>query len=139
MRATTAERIWCWGNVRDIRACSVAERSFRTVLLLTVVAVFSFFDLAFTHSQLSRGNFAEANALATAVALGAAGMIAYKTVLFGVGAALLYRLRRRWESEAGLWLLATFYAGLMVWWLAYLNVAELCIGDPAVFAPLVSY
>jgi uncharacterized membrane protein len=139
MRATTAERIWCWGNVRDVRAYSVAERSFRTVLLLTVVAVFSFFDLAFTHSQLSRGNFAEANALAAAVVPGAAGMIAYKTVLFGVGASLLYRLRRRWESEAGLWLLATFYAGLMVWWLAYLAAAEVCIGDPAVFAPLTTY
>jgi len=139
MRVAMAESIWRWGYARNVFACSLAERSFRTVLLLTVIAVFNFFDLAFTHSQLSRGNFAEANALAAAVAPGAAEMIAYKTVLFGVGASLLYRLRRRWESEAGLWLLATFYAGLMVWWLAYLNVAELCIGDPAVCAPWATY
>jgi hypothetical protein len=108
-------------------------------LLLAVVAVFNVFDLAFTHSQLPRGNFAEANALASALAPGVAGMIAYKTALFGLGASILYRFRRRWESEAGLWLLATLHAGLMVWWLAYLNVAEVCISDPAAAAPLVAY
>jgi hypothetical protein len=139
MHTTTADQTWCPGSIGDLRARTVVERSFRAVVLLAVIAVFNLFDLAFTQSQLPRGNFAEANPLVGALAPSAAGMTAYKTVLFGAGAALLYRLRRRWKSEAGLWLLATFYAGLMVWWLAYLNVAERCLGDVAVVAPSVAY
>ncbi len=139
MRAAIVTRIWEWSGVRAVRAYPTAPRSFRTLVLLAVITVFNFFDLAFTHSQFARGNFAEANLLATALAPGVAGMIAYKTVLFGLGASILYRFRRRWESEAGLWLIAVFYAGLMVWWVAYLDVAELCIGDPAVSAPRLTF
>lgn len=139
MRAAIVTRIRRWSGVRAVRAYPTTPRSFRTLLLLAVITVFNFFDLGFTHSQFTRRNFAEANRLATALAPGVAGMIAYKTVLFGVGASILYRFRRRWESEAGLWLLTVFYAGLMVWWLAYLELAELCIGDPAVSALFVAY
>jgi hypothetical protein len=117
----------------------IAKRAYRTAVLLTVVAVFNVFDLAFTQSQLSRGNFAEANALATALAWGAPGLLAYKALLFGLGATILYRFRRRWEAEAGLWALTACYAGLMIWWVAYLGLAEVCVSDPAVRAPPIAY
>lgn len=139
MRALLLTRIWRWADIRGLPPCPNAPRSFRAVVLLAVLAVFNAFDLAFTHSQLARGNFAEANNIAAAMAMGATGMIAYKTVLFGLGASILYRFRRRWESEAGLWLLTVAYSGLMIWWLIYLPTAELCLGDPAASAPRVSY
>jgi hypothetical protein len=134
-----AQTLWSWGGVREVRAYPETARSFRSVVLLTVLTVLNVFDLAFTQSQLPRGNFAEANALASALVTGTVGMLAYKTLLFGSGAAILYRLRRRWQSEAGLWLLVACYAGLMVWWVAYLRAAEICLSDPAVVAPFVAY
>ena len=67
------------------------------------------------------------------------GALAYKLVLAGFGAALLYRYRQRWLTEAGLWGLTAFYTGVMVWWLVYLNAAEACISDPAVVALALPY
>ena len=139
VKLNAAEKLWSWGGVREVRTYPDTERSFRAVVLLTVLTVLNVFDLAFTQSQLPRGNFAEANALASTLVAGTVGMLAYKTLLFGFGASILYRLRRRWQSEAGLWLLVGCYAGLMVWWLAYLRAAEVCLNDPAVVAPLVPY
>lgn len=119
---------------------SWANISFDTVTLMVVLTVLNAFDLAFTQSQLPRGSFAEANRLASMVGqCNALGMLIYKSVLFSVGAALLYRLRGHWQCRAGLWLLTGFYAALMVWWFAYLDAVEICLGDPAVMQSVVPY
>jgi hypothetical protein len=115
------------------------RRSFRTVALLCVLTVLNLFDLGFTHSQLPRGNFAEANFVAASTVDAPLAMSMYKLVLFGAGAAILYRYRRRWQSEAGLWLLVGCYSGLMVWWIAYLDAVEMCIYDVATVAPHVLF
>jgi hypothetical protein len=114
-------------------------RSFRTITLLAVVGVMSLFDLAFTQVQAQRGNFAEANVVAASLVQGPGAMIAYKVVLFGAGALILYRLRRRWESEAGLWVLLTCHVALMVWWVVYLDVVQCCLNDPAACSPNVQF
>ncbi len=118
---------------------SAANRSFRTTLLLVAIAVLNSFDLAFTQTQVARGYFVEANVLAASAARQPGGMAVYKLGLFGLGAVILYRCRRHWESEAGAWLLLACYAGLMVWWVAYLEAVEVCLGDPAVGAALAMY
>jgi hypothetical protein len=115
------------------------QRSFRIVLLLSVLTVLNLFDLALTQSQLPRGNFAEANFLAASTTTTPVLMTVYKLVLFGTGATILYRFRRCWQSEAGLWLLVVCYSGLMVWWSAYLDVIEICLSDAASVAPHVLY
>jgi hypothetical protein len=140
-----AARVFCQFAQRVATACHLRayppgdSRTFRTVLLLSVLTVLNLFDLGFTHSQLARGNFAEANALVQSVGGGPLAMVAYKLLLFGCGAAILYHFRRRWESEAGLWLLVACYSGLMVWWIEYLDVIETCINDVAVVAPPVCF
>ncbi len=116
------------------------ERSFRTALVLAVVCVLNMFDLAFTQTQMARGNFAELNVLAQhALEFGPLGAAVYKLALFGIGVVILFRLRRHWESEAGAWILLSCYAVLMIWWTVYLDTVELCICDPAVDAPLVPF
>jgi len=111
-------------------------RSFRTALLLAVLVVFNAFDLAFTHAQMIRGNFCELNTLASVAAdtHGVVGILAYKVLLFGVGAVILYRCRRHWESEVGAWVLVGCYGALMVWWMAYVHCAETVLADVAVQA-----
>ncbi len=110
-------------------------REFRLTLVLAAIFTLNMFDLAFTHAQLPRGNFNEANCVAaTAVAFGAAPAAAYKVVLLGTGLLLLYRCRHSWAAEAGSWALLGVHTGLMVWWIEYLNVLEVCLGDPAVAA-----
>lgn len=122
-----------WGGVRRLEAYPPAhERSFRTIILLTILVVLNVFDLALTHTQMLRGNFAEANACAAGVATGLGGLVAYKTTLFGLGAAVLYRLRRRWLTEVGLWLLVACFSALMVWWVVYLDTVESCLVDPVI-------
>lgn len=128
-----------WARVRALRRRATAARNFRTIVLLSVITVLSAFDLALTESQTVRGNFAEANALAAAFVNGAGAMTAYKVGLFGIGAAILYRLRRRWQSEAGLWVLLACHVALMAWWLVYIDVVEQCINDPAVVAPAMAF
>jgi hypothetical protein len=109
-------------------------------MLLAALAVFNAFDLAFTQAQLLRGNFAEANRLAALMAqCGPLAVSLYKFALFAFGAALLYRLRHRWECRVGLWLLTLCYAGLMVWWLAYIDAVEICFYDPAVTRCVAPY
>jgi hypothetical protein len=110
------------------------HRSFRLAIPLASLFVFHAFDLALTQSQLERGNFAEANVLAAgAVASGAVGAAAYKVVLFGIGAYILYRFRQHRAAETGAWVLAVCGAGLMVWWGSYLDAIEICLQDPTVF------
>ncbi|MEW6250264.1 MAG: DUF5658 family protein [Planctomycetota bacterium] len=128
-------------GLRSFRAYP-SDRPFRVVALLAVLTVLNAFDLAFTQSQMIRGNFAEANALAAVVVhglIGPAGPVAYKSMLFGAGALLLYRYRRQRLAEIGLWTATGCYAGLMVWWILYLRMAEACVSDPAVFAAFVRY
>ncbi len=115
------------------------RRSSRAITLLTVLAVLNAFDFAFTHAQLPRGNFAEANLLAAGVVTAPLAMATFKVGLFGLGAGILYHLRKRWQSEAGLWLLVACYTGLMVWWVAYIGTVEKCLSDPAVRAPWVAF
>ncbi len=108
-------------------------REFRLMVLLATIFTLNMFDLAFTHTQLPRGNFNEANYVAaTAVAFGAAPAAAYKMVLLGTGLLLLYRCRHSWTAEAGSWALFGVHVGLMAWWVEYLDVLEVCLGDPAV-------
>jgi hypothetical protein len=126
-------------TLRTVPRPSSRGRSFRTTLLLAAIAVLNTFDLAFTQTQMARGNFAEANVLAASAADQPAGMAVYKIALFGLGALILYRCRRHWQSEVGAWLLLACYAGLMVWWGVYLNAVEVCLSDPAVGASLAMY
>lgn len=118
--------------MRRFRTHPGGGRAFRTTLLLAALFVLNAFDLAFTHTQLARGNFAEANQLAAAVAAGPAGVAVYKAVLCGLGVFILYRFRQHWSAELAVWGLAMCYAGLMVWWVAYLDAVEVCLSDPAV-------
>jgi hypothetical protein len=116
------------------------DTSPRIITLLTILAALNLFDLAFTQSQLPRGNFAEANALALMLSKGSPlGMLTYKLIFFGAGAAILYRLRHHWQSEAALWLVTACYGGLMVWWVAYLRTVEICLGDPCVGQRILSF
>lgn len=134
------ERFACrWIGVRRLQAHPAAARDFRTVVLLAALTVLNLFDLAFTQTQMERGNFAEANVVAAAVAGSVGGAVAYKTALFGAGAYILFCLRRRWQSEAGLWLLLACYSGLMFWWVAYLDAVERCLSDPAVTTVLATF
>ncbi len=121
------------------RADGDERRAFRFVLLFAVVFVCSAFDLGFTLAQWERGNFLEANALAATVGGGPGAVVTYKAALVGVGATILYSLRRRWESEAGLWLVAACHVGLMAWWVLYLDTLEVCLCDPAVTGPLGAF
>lgn len=108
-------------------------REFRLGTLLLVIFVLSLFDLALTQSQLPRGNFREANAVAAGIVAGGGGpAAAYKCVLLGTGLVLLYRCRRHWTAEAGAWGLAGVHGGLMVWWSEYLDALEICLTDVAV-------
>ena len=119
---------------------TLTDSSFRTVTLLAVLTVLNVFDLAFTQSQLSRGNFAEANTLAVQVAqCSPLGMVGYKAVLFLFAAGILYRLRHHRASQAGLWLMTACYAGLMFWWSAYLDAVEICLSNPATMTCFPAY
>lgn len=133
LRAKSVARLSCPGGSQ--------RRSFRTAFVLAIVCVLNMFDLAFTQTQLARGNFAELNVLAAQAAQlhGPAGVTAYKVVLFGLGALILFRCRRHWESEAGAWVLLGCYGALMIWWVVYLKTVELCISDPAVEAPAYAF
>jgi len=104
-----------------------------------VVTVLSLFDWAFTESQLLRGDFAEANPLAATLASNPAAVGTYKLALLCLGVSILFCLRRRWESEASLWLLLACHAALMVWWIAYIHLAEICARDPAVWSPPIMF
>ncbi len=129
----------CWGRARPCTP-SHAESSFPAMTLIAVLTALSAFDLAFTQSQLTRGNFAEANSLAVALAqFDPLGIATYKLVLFSAGVTLLYRLRHHRASQAGLWLLTGCYAALMVWWVTYLNTIEICLSDSAVVEQCVPY
>ncbi len=120
-----------WARQQTCVSATGRERQFRLVVCLAVVIVLSTFDLAFTQSQMARGNFREANILAaSAVSSGPATAAAYKVVLLGLGALLLYRCRNHWTSEAGAWILVVCHVALMVWWAAYLDSAEICSQDP---------
>lgn len=117
-----------------------ASRSFRILALLGAVATINLCDLALTHAQLARGNFAELNTLAAAaLGHGPEVMAAFKLLLLGLGVGLLYRLRRHWQTEAALWLLLICHVGLVGWWLAYLEAVEMCLHDPAVVATVVPF
>jgi hypothetical protein len=123
-----------------LRSFMLHDCSFRTICLLAVVTVLNFFDLALTQSQLPRGNFAEANAMAVTLSqCDPVGMVAFKSFFFAVGAAILYRLRHRWQSQVGLWLVAGCHVALMVWWVVYLDTIEICLHDPAVVACVAPY
>lgn len=115
-------------------------RAFRLTIALAVVFVLNAFDLAFTESQRTRGNFKELNfAAVAAVEHGPLGMAAYKALLLGTGVYILFRCRRHWQAEAGAWVLATCHVGLMAWWLVYLDAVELCLHNPFVDAPPLPY
>ncbi len=106
---------------------------------LAVVFVCGSFDAAFTHSQVARGNFLEANRLAAAVSPSDASLVAWKLPLFGAGLATLYRFRRRASAEAGAWALAVLHLALMGWWIEYIRTVACCLNDPAVSAPVVQF
>ena len=117
---------------RAALAAGADRRAFRVALLLAIVFTCSVFDMGFTLCQWQRGNFREANVLAAAVAGSPEAVAGYKAALVGAGATILFSLRRRWESEAGLWLVAACHVGLMAWWTMYLGTLEVCLADPAV-------
>jgi hypothetical protein len=109
------------------------------LVLLAALAVFNAFDLALTASQLPRGNFLEANVVAAALVHDPHAMVAFKVVLFTIGAALLYRFRRTVLSEVAGWGLVACYGLLMVWWDAYLDAVEVCLADPAIVTEVVRF
>jgi hypothetical protein len=109
------------------------------VLALAMLTVLNLFDLAFTHTQLPRGNFAESNLVVRAFAAGPAAMAAYKLVMFGGGAWILYHFRRHRASELAVWGLTVCYVGLMWWWVRYLDAVECCLRDHSVNAHGVLY
>ncbi len=114
----------------DGRARQPAGRSRRVAALLVLLTVFSYFDLAFTQSQAQRLQFVEANMLAAMIADGPATRAVYKLATFGVGAAILFRCRRHWQAECATWGLALCFAGLMVWWVAYMDTVEVFLESP---------
>lgn len=120
------------GRLRVVRP---GERSgsgrFPSLLLLTILFVLNGFDLALTQSQIPRGNFNELNVFAAGVIDSSAATAAYKIVLFGGGAAVLFRFRRHAWTQRGLVLLTGCYAFLMAWWVEYLHNVEICLTDPA--------
>ncbi len=116
-----------------------ARRAFRTTVLLAAVCVFNAFDLLLTQSQLMRGNFAEANRVAAVFADCPIQLTTYKTLLFGFGATVLFRFRRRRPAELGAGVLCVFYGALMVWWMFYIRTLEYCLSDPAAVTPVLAY
>ncbi|MBK9119214.1 MAG: hypothetical protein IPM18_06375 [Phycisphaerales bacterium] len=118
-----------------VRVFPQHDRSFRTIALLAALAVFNAVDLALTQIHASRGNFEEANLLAQPFIDMPGGLTLYKLVLFGLGAFVLYRFRRCWQSEAALWGLVICFGGLMFWWYEYLVAFEICLQDPAIGLP----
>lgn len=107
------------------------DRSFRTIALLAALATFNVVDLALTTMHAARGTFQEANVLVQPFVANPGGLVAYKLILFGLGAFVLYRYRRCWQSEAALWGLVACFGGLMYWWHEYLQAIEICLQDPA--------
>lgn len=125
------------GRLRVVRPGYPAVRHDCSLLLLAALFVFNAFDLAFTQSQLPRGNFNELNRFAAGVIDCPVQTAAYKSVLFGAGAIVLARLRAHRLSQAGLYLLCACYAGLMVWWHQYINCVEVCLSDPTSLAMIL--
>jgi hypothetical protein len=121
-------------RVRIVRPGYPAVRHDCSLLLLAALFVFNAFDLAFTQSQIPRGNFNELNQLAAGVIDCPIQIAAYKTLLFGAGAIILARLRKHRLSQAGLYVLCTCYGGLMVWWHQYIRCVEVCLSDPTSLA-----
>jgi hypothetical protein len=122
-----------------VRLAFSDPRAFRLTTLFAAILVCGLFDLAFTCTQLPRGNFAEANVVAASFIDAPGPLITYKGVLFGVGAALLFRCRRRWESEAGLWLVLGCHLALMACWIVYIDTLEQCLSDPVVSGPAMQF
>ncbi len=117
------------------RLCSRAderrERAFRTLVLLAAVVVMNAFDLGFTHSQMARGNFREANIVArTAVEHGFVPATAFKVALLGGGVLILHGLRRHPAAELGAWALVLCHIGLMFTWVSYIEMIDICLTGP---------
>lgn len=121
-------------RVRVVRPGFPAVRHDCSLLLLAALFVFNAFDLAFTQSQIARGNFNELNQLAAGVIDCPIQTAAYKTVLFGAGAIVLARFRKNRLSQAGLYVLCACYGGLMIWWRQYIGCVEVCLSDPTSLA-----
>ena len=101
-----------------------------SLLLLAVLFVFNAFDLAFTQSQIARGNFNELNHIAAGFVDCPVQAAAFKALLFGAGAIVLAHFRKHRLSQAGLLALCVCYGGLMIWWQQYLACVEICLSDP---------
>ncbi len=123
------------------------SRAKRLAVLLAILCVFHAFNLALTQAQIDRPGFMELNSLARA-AIGdaprssefaAVRLAGYKCGLFGLGVAILWGTRRRWEAECGAWFALAVSAGLMIWWKCYLHNLEICLGDPACVSGLIAY
>lgn len=122
-------------RLRQLRTHPAGKRAYRTVLALVTVFIIHAYDLAMTHSQLDQPRFTEANQVAASIigtAPGLTQMAAYKMILLGFGAYILYRFRQRWLSEAAAWTLAACAIVLVGWWKLYLDAIEITLRDPVV-------
>ncbi|MGD8454104.1 MAG: DUF5658 family protein [Phycisphaerae bacterium] len=108
-----------------------SARSFRLVLILSIVCVLHAFDLALTRTQIEAGCFIEANRLAAMLMDSPAGLMLYKAGLLGAGVLILLAVRRHWQAEFGAWLLLVMAVGVMFWWAYYLHYRAVCLADPA--------
>lgn len=116
------------------------HRPQRVLLILCVVWVFSGFDLAYTQSNLMRGNFIELNPLAAMIVQNAVGgLTTYKFTMLTLGSAILYWLRTNWKAEAGTWVVLGVHGALMIWWACYHDAVAICVNDPTVNADAFSY
>ena len=77
------------------------------------------FDLGYTIVAHQLGGFEEINPLARELLDISPLLVAFKLLLVGGGAILLWLCRRHWLAEAACWFLCGIYTGLAFLWVAY--------------------
>jgi hypothetical protein len=96
-----------------------AHRPRRTLTLILVVWVLNLFDLAFTISAYTIGNFDELNPIAAHFVHDPVLLTLYKVALVALASVILIRYRHHWFCELGCWTAGGMYLAINLLWLQY--------------------
>ncbi len=97
----------------------VNARARRVLLLLILLGMLNLFDLSNTILAHQLGGFEEINPLARQLLDISPLLVAFKLLLVGGGAVLLWLCRGHWLGEVACWFLCGIYTVLAFVWVAY--------------------
>ena len=104
-------------------AIPFTDRSFRVIVLITLITVMSIIDLYLTILYITHSGMNEMNPLARAMmeyqSPALLGLWKAATVVLGVG--ILAMIRRKRSAELGAWTGCLILGFLMTHWVAYIN------------------